>query len=120
MVTSVPRVEYPVAAMSAAVDVMEGSLNGSLKAIETSDKARASTLRTSLNVARIRCILDPKAVKLETWESWLLAMQVHSAVFAAAATDDESVTCRIRQEDRQLAVTGPKFHVNAGTWISAF
>ncbi|MEW2067464.1 immunity 49 family protein [Streptomyces sp. NPDC007346] len=120
MVTSVPRPEYPVAAMSAVVGVMEGSLNDSLKAIETSDKARASALRTSLNVARIRCILDPTAVKLETWESWLLAMQVHSAVFAAAATDDESATCWIRQEERQLAATGPNFHVNAGTWITAF
>ncbi|WP_343238661.1 immunity 49 family protein [Streptomyces sp. SID8374] len=120
MVTSVPRPEYPVAAMSAVVDVMEGSLNDSLKAIETSDKARASALRTSLNVARIRCISDPESVVLETWESWLLAMQVYSAVFAAAAADEESVICRIRQEDRRLTATGPQFHVNAGTWVSAF
>ncbi|CAM5238834.1 hypothetical protein SCYAM73S_05664 [Streptomyces cyaneofuscatus] len=74
MVISVPRPEYPVAAMSAVVGVLEGSLNDSLKAIETSDKARTSVLRSSLNVARLRCVPDPEAVMLETWESWVLAM----------------------------------------------
>lgn len=120
MVTSVPRPEYPVAAMSAVISVMQESLDESLKTIETSDKARASALRTSLNIARIRCVPDPEAVMLETWESWLLAMQVHSAVFAAATTNDGQVSCRIRQEERQLTATGPQFHVNAGTWVSAF
>ncbi|MGR4881256.1 immunity 49 family protein [Streptomyces sp. LARHCF249] len=57
---------------------------------------------------------------LETWESWLLAMQVHSAVFAATSTDQETVTCEIRQEERQLATTGPQLYLNAGTWINAF
>ncbi|MEV5597979.1 hypothetical protein [Streptomyces sp. NPDC052496] len=33
----------------------------------------------SLNVALVRCVGDPPAVMLETWESWLLAMQVHPA-----------------------------------------
>ncbi|MFF9573574.1 immunity 49 family protein [Streptomyces sp. NPDC014685] len=71
-------------------------------------------------MARIRCIGDPDAVMLETWESWLLAMQVHSAVFAATFTDQETVTCKIRQDERQLATTGPQLYLNAGTWINAF
>lgn len=56
---------------------------------------------------------------LETWESWLLTMQVHSTVFAAATTDQETVTCQIRQEGRQLATTGPQVYLNAGTWLNA-
>ncbi|MGW1191269.1 immunity 49 family protein [Streptomyces sp. NPDC002559] len=71
-------------------------------------------------MARIRCVGDPDAVMLETWESWLLAMQVHSAVFAATFTDQETVPCKIRQAERQLATTGPQFYLNAGTWLNAF
>lgn len=120
MVTSVPRPDYPTAALSAAIAVMEQSVNASLAEVDTSDDAREAALRTSLNIARMRCVPDPAAVMLETWESWLLTMQVHSAVIAAASTDEETVTCRIRQQDRQLVATGPQFHVNAGTWVQAF
>ncbi|MFC9812169.1 immunity 49 family protein [Streptomyces virginiae] len=116
----VARQEYPKDAMAAVVPVMERSLSGSLETIETSHRTRASALTTSLNVARIRCVGDPEAVLLETWESWLLAMQVHSAVFAAASTDQASVTCKIRQEERQLESTGPQFYLNPGTWVDAF
>ncbi|MFB7169770.1 immunity 49 family protein [Streptomyces sp. NPDC056254] len=116
----VTRQEYPKDAMAAVVPVMEKSLSGSLETIETSHRTRASALTTSLNVARIRCVGDPEAVLLETWESWLLAMQVHSAVFAAASTDQATITCKIRQEERQLDSTGPQFYLNPGTWVDAF
>ncbi|WP_202541044.1 immunity 49 family protein [Streptomyces sp. SID3915] len=116
----VSRQGYPKAAMEAVVPVMEKSLADSLRTIEASHGARSASLTTSLNVARIRCVGDPDAVALETWESWLLAMQVHSAVFAAASTGQETVTCKIRQEERQLVATGPQFYLNAGTWISTF
>ncbi|WP_327263697.1 immunity 49 family protein [Streptomyces sp. NBC_01232] len=57
---------------------------------------------------------------LETWESWLLAMQVHSAVFAATAPDRETVTCKIRQEERHLVTIGPQTCLTADTWLDAF
>lgn len=120
MVTTVSRPEYPVAAMSAVIGTMQESLDEAIDVIATSDTARAAALGTSLNIARIRCVLDPDAVILETWESWLLAMQIHTAVFAAATTSDEHVDCRVGQANLRLTATGPQFHVNAGTWVSAF
>jgi hypothetical protein len=68
-------------------------------------------------MAGTRCVGDPDAVMLETWKSWLLTMQVHSAVFAATFTDQDTVTCKIRQEEWQPAATGPQFYLNAGTWL---
>jgi hypothetical protein len=99
---SVFRQDYPTAAIETVVPVMEKSLANSLQTIGTSHRARSGALTTSLNVARIRCVGDPDAVMLETWESWLLTTQVHSAVFAATSTGQETVTCKIRQEERQL------------------
>ncbi|MEU4200783.1 immunity 49 family protein [Streptomyces sp. NPDC026294] len=106
--------------MAAVVPVMEESLSETLERIETLHNSRSDAVMESLNVALVRCVGDPGAVMLETWESWLLAMQVHSAVFAAAATDQESVTCKIRQVERHLAATGPQTYLNANTWLNAF
>ncbi|GGZ84572.1 immunity 49 family protein [Streptomyces subrutilus] len=114
------RQDYPQDAMAAVVPVMEVSLSDSLKEIETSHVSRSGALAESLNVALVRCVGDPDAVMLETWESWLLAMQVHTAVFAAAVPGGEAVTCKIRQEERHLATTGPQTYLNADTWLDAF
>lgn len=114
----VPLQDYEKDEMAAVVPVMEESLSDSLEKIETSHNSRSGAVMESLNVALVRCVGDPGAGMLETWESWLLAMQVHSAVFAAAAPDRETVTCKIRQEERHLATTGPQTY--ADTWLDAF
>lgn len=114
------RQDYPKDAMAAVVPVMEESLSDSLEEIETSHSSRSGAVMESLNVALVRCVGDPGAGMLETWESWLLAMQVHSAVFAAAVPDRDAVTCKIRQEERHLATTGPQTYLNANTWLDAF
>ncbi|WP_405679179.1 immunity 49 family protein [Streptomyces sp. NBC_00868] len=114
------RQDYPKDDMAAVVPVMEGSLSYSLEKIETSHNSRSGAVMRSLNVALVRCVGDPTAGMLETWESWLLAMQVHSAVFAATTTDQTTVTCKIRQEERHLATTGPQTYLNANTWLNAF
>ncbi|MFJ4903266.1 MULTISPECIES: immunity 49 family protein [unclassified Streptomyces] len=116
----VPRQDYPKDAMARVVPVMERSLSDALQKIETSHRARSAAVMGSLNVALVRGVGDPDAVVLETWESWLLAMQVHSAVFAAAVPDREAVTCKIREQQRHLATTGPQTYLNASTWLDAF
>ncbi|MFD4242594.1 immunity 49 family protein [Streptomyces sp. NPDC058525] len=116
----VPRQDYEKDEWAAVVPSMEGSLSYSLEGIETSHNSRSDVVMESLNVALVRCVADPTAGMLETWESWLLAMQVHSAVFAAADPDQETVTCKIRQEERHLATTGRQTYLNANTWLDAF
>ncbi|MFE2327564.1 immunity 49 family protein [Streptomyces sp. NPDC059385] len=116
----VPRQDYSKDDMAAVVPIMERSLSHALEEIETSHNSRSGAVMRSLNVALVRCVGDPTAGMLETWESWLLAMQVHSAVFAAASADQESITCKIRQEERHLATTGPQTYLNANTWLDAF
>ncbi|MFE4058334.1 immunity 49 family protein [Streptomyces sp. NPDC059096] len=116
----VVRQDYPKDAMAAVVPVMEESLSDALEEIETSHRSRSDAVTESLNVALVRTVGDPRAVMLETWESWLLAMQAHSAVFAAAVSEGEAVTCKVRQEERHLATTGPQTYLNASTWLDAF
>ncbi|MFE5718243.1 immunity 49 family protein [Streptomyces erythrochromogenes] len=121
MTVIVDRQDYPKDGMAAVMPVMEGSVSYSLEKFETSHNSRSGAVGAALNVALVRSAVDPHAALRETWESWRLAMQVHSAVFAATtAPDRETITCRIRHEERHLATTGPQPYLSAHTWIDAF
>ncbi|WP_318279770.1 immunity 49 family protein [Streptomyces griseoloalbus] len=71
--------------------------------------------------AKLQCSLDPTADKLETWEAWVMAMQVGSALFASAtAPEGSTVECVIGHEVRTIPAVGITHFVDAGTWLEAF
>nr|WP_233477872.1 immunity 49 family protein [Streptomyces sp. SID7804] len=74
-----------------------------------------------LDTAKVQCSLDPTADKLETWEAWVMAMQVGSALFASAtAPEGSTVECMIGHEVRTIPAVGITHFVDAGTWLDAF
>ncbi|MFF9058385.1 immunity 49 family protein [Streptomyces sp. NPDC014882] len=71
--------------------------------------------------AALLCVEDPTAEKLETWEAWVMAMQVGSALFASAtAPEGSTVECMIGHEVRTIPAVGITHFVDAGTWLDAF
>ncbi|CAL9558100.1 immunity 49 family protein [Streptomyces sp. Tu 3180] len=71
--------------------------------------------------AALLCVEDPTAEKLETWEAWVMAMQVGSALFASAtAPEGSTVECMIGHEVRTIPAVGITHFVDAGTWLEAF
>ncbi|WP_432149063.1 immunity 49 family protein [Streptomyces sp. bgisy029] len=76
-----------------------------------------SSARLSLSA---RCVADPRASAIETWESTVNALQLGSALFAVTAAQDGSVQCRINRKLRNIPATGPMSTADAGTWLSAF
>jgi hypothetical protein len=68
-----------------------------------------------------RCALDPRVEKFETWEAWVTAMQVGSALFDSAMAAKGPVPCRIgiTGEVKQLPATGPTSYTHAGAWLTA-
>ncbi|MFI0501494.1 immunity 49 family protein [Streptomyces albogriseolus] len=71
--------------------------------------------------AAMLCVEDPTVAKLETWEAWVMAMQVGSALFTAATTPPgTTVSCMIAHEMRNIPAVGPKHFTDAGTWLEAF
>lgn len=67
-----------------------------------------------------RCVADPRASAIETWESTVNALQLGSALFAVTGAQDGSVQCRINRKLRTIPATGPMSTADAGTWLSAF
>ncbi len=67
-----------------------------------------------------RLAVDPEASGIDTWEAVVSAMQVGSAMYAAATKDEGTVQCRVNHELRTIPATGPQSHTDAGNWITAF
>ncbi|GGN96033.1 hypothetical protein GCM10011579_097040 [Streptomyces albiflavescens] len=75
----------------------------------------------ALSTAQLHCCYDPSANKSETWEAWVAAMQVGSALFASAtAPEGTTVECMIAHKKRTIPACGVKHFVDAGTWLEAF
>ncbi|MFF9166854.1 MULTISPECIES: immunity 49 family protein [unclassified Streptomyces] len=75
---------------------------------------------TAVLTLRARCVIDPRAAKLETWEAAVDAMQLSSALFAVTSLSEGAVECRVHHKTRKLAATGPLSTAAAGTWLTAF
>ncbi|NJQ03889.1 immunity 49 family protein [Streptomyces sp. PLAI1-29] len=74
-----------------------------------------------MSAVEVRSAVDPRVAKLESWEAWVAAMQVGSAMFAAAvAPEGSSVECRIAHKERVIPATGPRYYTHAGNWIKAY
>ncbi|MEN3583836.1 immunity 49 family protein [Streptomyces sp. ZYX-F-203] len=67
-----------------------------------------------------RLAVDPEASGIDTWEAVVSAMQVGSAMYAAATKAEGTVQCRVNHELRTIPATGPQSHTDAGNWITAF
>ncbi|WND37492.1 immunity 49 family protein [Streptomyces sp. BB1-1-1] len=79
------------------------------------------TFNRALHRAAFLCTEDPTASELETWEAWVMAMQVGSALFASAtAPEGSTVECMIGHEVRTIPAVGVTHFVDAGTWLEAF
>ncbi|MGW2647864.1 immunity 49 family protein [Streptomyces sp. NPDC001393] len=121
MVTTVPRHEYPTDDVPDTLDALGETANWIIDEFADSPVLRPQALSTALTLAQQHCAIDPQAVKFATWEAWVTAMQIGSALFAAAtAPEGTSITCRIKEQERILPATGPEPHLNPGTWVTAF
>ncbi|MFF3893316.1 immunity 49 family protein [Streptomyces sp. NPDC001812] len=79
------------------------------------------TFSRALHRAAFLCLDDPTVDKLETWEAWVMAMQVGSALFASAtAPGGSTVECMIGHEVRTIPAVGITHFTDAGTWLEAF
>ncbi|MER6354908.1 immunity 49 family protein [Streptomyces sp. NPDC001634] len=79
-----------------------------------------STFSTAVMALRARCVTDPRAASVETWEAAVNAMQLGSALFAVTGVNEGTVQCRIDRKVRPLPAVGPLSSASAGNWLTAF
>ncbi|MFJ2393294.1 immunity 49 family protein [Streptomyces sp. NPDC087843] len=88
--------------------------------LEESTSTIDLTFNTSVLNLRARCVVDPRAAAVETWEAAVTAMQLGSALFAVTGVSDGTIECRIDRKMRNLRAVGPLSTADAGTWLQAF
>ncbi|MER7413022.1 MULTISPECIES: immunity 49 family protein [Streptomyces] len=75
---------------------------------------------TSLTRCLARSVVDPRASKFESWDAWVTATQMGTALFDVARVSEGEVVCRIAHEDRTIPATGPQHYNHVGNWLDAF
>lgn len=88
--------------------------------LEESPSMFNSVLGKAVMHVQARVAVDPLAGRLETWEAVVSAMQVGSAMFAAALESDGTVQCRINDKVLSIPATGVREYTDAGNWLTAF
>ncbi|GAA3827870.1 hypothetical protein GCM10022403_071350 [Streptomyces coacervatus] len=118
--TSAARHARPSTLDGADVLDLAEELEDTVQSLGTSTTVFGLALSEALMQVQARRVIDPKASEPETWRATVWAMQVGHAAFAAAATTEGIVECRIIDEVRSLPATGPQFYANAGNWLTVF
>ncbi|MFD9814912.1 immunity 49 family protein [Streptomyces sp. NPDC059080] len=122
MVTNVPRHDFPTGYATESMAARAESLNRILDRLEKSEMSRSRALSGALTVAESHCAIDPTGDMFPTWEAWVTAMQIGSALFASAMAADSPVPCRIGVDGgvKNLPATGPQPYLHAGAWLTSF
>lgn len=111
--TSGPEAEQYAARLSQYFSRKIGRLEESASTID-------GAFNTSVLNLRARCVIDPRAAAVETWEAAVTAMQLGSALFAVTGESEGIVECRIDHKVRNLRAVGSLSTADAGTWLQAF
>ncbi|MFI6090457.1 immunity 49 family protein [Streptomyces sp. NPDC051218] len=72
---------------------------------------------SALTLAHAHCALDPEASHVDTWDAWVVAVQLGSALFTGAQAQE----CRLGDDIvRQLPATQAAPPADARAWLDAF
>ncbi|WP_405721301.1 immunity 49 family protein [Streptomyces sp. NBC_01537] len=115
----VPRHDYPTGYLERILRALEKNLQGEINDLEDSPEWFTMALGSALTVFNRRCSEDATADKLETWESFVTAMQVGSALFTSALATTDTVECLINHQKRTIR-SGARPWAHAGNWLTAF
>ncbi|GAA2713112.1 MULTISPECIES: immunity 49 family protein [Streptomyces] len=115
-----PRHEFSADEAARRVEQLDALAGRLIDSLEASPSSFNLALDTSLTAAFTRCGIDPKAELFPTWEAFVSAMQVGSALFVAATVEEQTVECRIAHEVRTIQAVSPTYFTDAGNWITAF
>ncbi|MDH6224008.1 MULTISPECIES: immunity 49 family protein [Streptomyces] len=120
MHTSIIRHAYPTDGAEEEHQALHQAASEMIDGLERDPRNLEFAFMITLTEAESRCASDPLAEFAPTWRAWVAAMQVGSALFAAADSAGERVEARIAGKARSIPATGPNRAAHAGNWIKAF
>lgn len=105
----------------AAVRSLEAGVAGGIRSLEKSSRRLSSAASTALQCLQARLVADPTGARPAAGEDLVTAMDLLTALFAAATTPvGGTVEWRIAGAVRTVPAAGPRHNADAGNWITAF
>ncbi|MEU6842104.1 immunity 49 family protein [Streptomyces sp. NPDC046716] len=107
LVTSAPAVGVPELTGTVAESIIEAAADAD-RLPEAFDAA--------LTLAHAHAADDPDADRVETWDAWVTALQLGTALFTAT----QEVTTRLGERELTVPATGPEVRGDARAWLDVF
>ncbi|WP_433179392.1 immunity 49 family protein [Actinoallomurus sp. CA-150999] len=104
---------------AATVEELARTVDDFTGRLEQDPSCLGDAFAAALALAHARCAADPDAAMLESWEAWVRAMQIGSAIFATTLAREGAVQCRIGDRVLTLPATGPAPYADARAWLDA-
>ena len=101
-------------------NILLESVTEGIERLERSPRMFEAERNTAALHACARLALNPSGSRIESWEAFVRAMQVSSAMFTVADSTEGTVECRIDHKMRSIPATGPQTYTNPGNWLTAF
>ncbi|WP_329562239.1 immunity 49 family protein [Kitasatospora sp. NBC_01266] len=120
MAVTVTRHDFPTANAVQGLETLGEDTREAIDDLEDSPRWFNNALSAALMTAQAHCAVDPVADKFATWEAYVSAMQVGSALFASAVATEGTVQCRIAGKTRTIAASGPQYYANPAQWLTSF
>ncbi|MBT2397830.1 immunity 49 family protein [Streptomyces sp. ISL-96] len=115
----IPRHDFPTRNVPRILESYTKDFWDDVDDLQTEPSWFSNVLADAIKLLGLRCVVDPDADKLETWEVCVTAMQVGSALFASAQATTDSIECRIGHTMHAIRAGAlPRAH--AGNWLNAF
>lgn len=96
----IPRHPFPTGNAEAGLAVLQENAQQLIDGLEEGSTNPGDALSTTLTLAEAHCLMDPRAAIFPTWDAWVDAMQIGSALFACRVPQPPPSEVELRVEHR--------------------
>ncbi|MGC8919112.1 DUF5753 domain-containing protein [Streptomyces sp. PG2] len=100
MASIIPRHPFPTGNAEAGLAVLQENAQQLIDGLEEGSTNPGDALSTTLTLAEAHCLMDPRAAIFPTWDAWVDAMQIGSALFACRVPQPPPSEVELRVEHR--------------------
>lgn len=86
MIPTFARHPFPTGHAEESIAVLQADAEELIEGLGKRSTRLGDALHTTLTLANGHCLLDPRAAAFPTWDAWVTAMQVSSAVYTATGS----------------------------------
>ncbi|MFI7010939.1 immunity 49 family protein [Streptomyces sp. NPDC050145] len=98
------------------VPALTASLAASIDALDAAPDGLPDAFTDAVLLAQASAEADPDADRVETWDAWVAALQLGTALF----TETKAVTLMLGDTEHTVPATGTEVRGDARAWLDAF